>query len=1745
MMIMASDNDPAGRTYKLNNCSAMVWRILIGVGLCLVMVTQGVAQNCSPPPSGLVGWWTGDGTANTLVGTNNGTLQGGATATGAGMVGQAFSFNGTTAYVQIPDSPVLRPTNLTVEAWVMFTSLNSTGNSPAGQQYIVFKQNSRSSYFEGYYLGKERQAGKDVFAFGVSSSSGTGANAYSTNAIATNVWYHVAAVRGSNFIQIYVNGQLHSQAAVSFAQNYGNFPLYFGTSGESYWDHKLAGSLDEVSLFNRALSAAEIAAIYTAGASGKCKSAGGLAITTPPQSQTVAVGSNVLFSVVASGAAPLSYQWQVNGAPIANATGSSYTLNNAQTTDSGNYTAVVTNSTGSLTSAVAVLSVLVAPGFASPPQALTVVAGTTASFSATVTGSTPLTYQWKYNGGNLSNGGRISGATTSALSITSVQASDAGNYSLTASNAIGSLTSSAAVLTVNGPPVVTSPPASQSVIAGNNALFTVAATGTAPLSYQWQFNGGPVGGATTTSLTIAGAQPANQGSYTVVVTNSAGAVTSAVAVLTVLLPPSITAQPTSLTNNIGTTAGFSLTATGTSPLNYQWRLNGVNLANGTRISGATGPAITISGIQSADGGSYTAVVGNSAGSVTSVVATLTVLTPPSITTPPAGQTISAGANVNFGVSASGTAPLSYQWLFNGAALNNGGQVSGATTSALALSSVQTTNGGGYSVVVTNVAGAITSAVATLTVTAPGNCVPPPANLVGWWTGDGSAADYLGLNNGTLQGGATATTVGEVAQAFSFDGVSGFAQVPNSAALNPAAFTIEFWVLFTSLDSSGNSMAGQQYLVFKQNTRTGNFEGYYIGKERRTGGDIFAFTVTSATGVSAEVDSTTPITTGVWYHVAAARGASSLQLYVNGQLVGQTSVSFAQDYGSLPLFFGTSGQSYWDRKLAGKLDEVSLYNRALSASEIAAVYAAGTGGKCKAPSAPAIVSQPTGLTLALGGAATFAVTATGTAPLTYRWYKDTFPLSDDGRIVGSSNSVLTISSLQSSDVGNYQVIVSNALGSATSAVAALSPGSPPANDNFASAQAISGGSGSVSGNNFNATKQAGEPNHAGNSGGASVWFNWTAPSTSPVTFDTALSGFDTLLAVYTGTSVSALTAIASNNDMNANSTRSRLTFSPVSGTTYHIAVDGNNGGTGNYSLRWAQATTALPDLSIVGSAVNAHITTETFAASSCAVMEGLIQAGTRTLIRFDTQTENSGTANLFFGNPASNPLFVWAPCHAHYHFNNYMSYRLRDSNGRVAAIGLKVGFCVLDVFRWSSTAPANALYTCSNQGIQTGWGDLYDSTLDGQWIDITGLPAGNYTMELEANPEGIIQEANYGNNIATVAIAVGNPSAAPANDNFASAQTLLGGFTSVVGNNQNATKQTGEPNHAGNAGGHSLWYQWTALNTQPVTIDTIGSSFNTLLAVYTGSSLTALTPVASNDDIGSPTNLQSQVTFNATAGVVYDIAVDGFNGDTGSVVLTLNQTIQNDNFAFLTFVGGVGGSIRGSNLGATKEAGEPNHAGNPGGASIWYGWTAPISGVATFDTLGSTFNTLLGVYTGNSVNALTLVASNDDIGSPTNLQSRVSFNAVGLTRYNIAIDGYNGVTGDSLLTWSLAAGANVALVSHPTDDLLPAWLAPGAPIILGHRVLAEGEFQLMITGPATQLYLIEVSPDLVHWRPLVTTVADNLGAAYFTDKSSHSHNRAAINDPVCGLDQVAGVSASARNSRFYRAKPIGAKLFQAF
>jgi Immunoglobulin domain len=436
------------------------------------------------------------------------------------------------------------------------------------------------------------------------------------------------------------------------------------------------------------------------------------AITTQPQSQVVAKNSDASFNVMASGTAPLGYQWCFGGTPLAAATSSALTVLKVQNKDLGSYTVVVTNVAGSLTSAVADLSIFSPVVVVTQPQSQTVTQGQNASFAVVASGTTPLNYQWSLNNTALS------GAASSKLALTNVQTTDGGNYRVMVWNPWSAVTSVVATLTVYVPPAVTTQPQSQAVLVGHSATFSVAASGTAPLGYQWSLNGTALPGATSSALALTSVQTTDAGGYTVVVTNVAGSNTSAVAALMVYIPPAITTQPLSQAVTCGQTASFSVLATGTAPLGYQWSLNG------TALPGATSSALTLASLQATDTGNYTVVVTNTVGSITSAVAALTVNVSPAITMPPQAQTVMVGQSASFSVTASGTAPLGYQWSFNGTAL------SGATSSTLTLNNAQTTDAGSYAVVVANVASSVTSGVATLTVTNPLPPAPPSLGAAG-------------------------------------------------------------------------------------------------------------------------------------------------------------------------------------------------------------------------------------------------------------------------------------------------------------------------------------------------------------------------------------------------------------------------------------------------------------------------------------------------------------------------------------------------------------------------------------------------------------------------------------------------------------------------------------------------------------------------------------------------------------------------------------------------------------------------------------------------------------------------------------------------------------------------------------------------------------------------------------------------------------------------------------------------------
>jgi hypothetical protein len=274
---------------------------------------------------------------------------------------------------------------------------------------------------------------------------------------------------------------------------------------------------------------------------------------------------------------------------------------------------------------------------------------------------------------------------------------------------------------------------------------------------------------------------------------------------------------------------------------------------------------------------------------------------------------------------------------------------------------------------------------------------------------------------------------------------------------------------------------------------------------------------------------------------------------------------------------------------------------------------------------------------------------------------------------------------------------------------------------------------------------------------------------------------------------------------------------------------------------------------------------------------------------------------------------------------------------------------------------------------------------------------------------------------------------------------------------------------------------------------MGSDFDTLLGVYTGTSVSALNVIAANDNQGFSTF--SVVSFNAKAGTQYQIAVDGSGGASGSIQLNLKMSVTpvNDAFANCLPLSGTSVTTTGNNDNATKESGEPLHAGNTGGKSVWWTWTAPSSGPVRVATTGSTFDTTLGVYTGTSVSALSLTAGDDDSGVwPA---SAVTFYALSGTSYEIAVDGFDPGFGVPSGNITLSIAELNRLILLPPEGL------PGG----GYRIwIAAADGTALDSSRASRIEvhaLATVNETLSAGNRLSTTLSLSNGRFWLDDLNS--------------------------------------------
>jgi Divergent InlB B-repeat domain len=558
--------------------------------------------------------------------------------------------------------------------------------------------------------------------------------------------------------------------------------------------------------------------------------------------------------------------------------------------------------------------------------------------------------------------------------------------------------------------------------------------------------------------------------------------------------------------------------------------------------------------------------------------------------------------------------------------------------------------------------------------------------------------------------------------------------------------------------------------------------------------------------------------------------------------------------------------------------------------------------------------------------------------------------------------------------------------------------PGANDDFADPRVLPDSLDlSIGHSNALATKEPGEPDHAAQPGGASVWFSWTAPSSGPVSIS-ACPYFeeapDTLLAVYTGNSLSSLVPVAASDDSPSacKEAGSEVAFDAVAGTNYRIAVDSKNHSDGLFSLD-----------------VNGRPANDDFS-SNHDLAPGPFLVGGST--RF--ASKESGEPN-HAGDPGGHS--VW--------------------------------------FNWTATETGPVdLYACGRQpdvdtllAVYTGGalGSLVSVAADD---DVPRIPQNDLCDQADGNSE-VVLGATAGT---TYWIAVDTKESegryllalenAPQNDDLANASQLFGGLpTSGSAFTKLAGKESGEPDHAGDAGGHSVWFEWKAPVTGSVAFQTctFEAGFDTVLGVYTGTEIGSLTPVANGDDGQGRRGCRSTdsvAQFTAIAGTTYLIAVDGKAGSTGSFQLIGEGVQVNDDFGKAQPLGGsLPTQSEGSNRFAAKQSGEPDHAGDAGGSSVWFKWTAPRSGTVSVDTCDSDFDTLLAVYRGATLATLDPVQSNDNGGGSCAPGSDLSFEAVANTTYRIALDGKGGEQG----TFGLYLEERAE-----NDDFEEAALIPGRP-----------------------------------------------------------------------------------------------------
>lgn len=912
--------------------------VIIEVTLFLWGSADFLNASCAPPPTGLVGWWSGDGNANDALGTSNGTLMGN-TAYAPGVVGQGFLFDGSGDVVNVGNSAGLQLQNFSIEAWVKRNNTNFTSNGTF-QEGLIF------GYGDGGYGFIFQYDGALVL-----NKIGVPIASYSPFTILDADWHHVGVTKSNAVVFFYLDGTAYRGndfgATFSFTS-----PVGIGARADNL-DNSFIGLIDEVSVYSRPLAATEMQSIYNASSAGKCALAPSPPIIlSQPTGQIVGVGNSATFSVTASGSASLAYQWRFNGEIIVGATTSSFVRTNAQLADAGNYSVMVTNVAGTMTSSNAILRVI---------------------------SGGPIAW-WPGDGNANDISGGFNGTLLNGVSFDNGKSGQCFNFGgnnshVNFGSSIGNFGTGDFTISHWVKTTATTPQAFFEKRPACNMDFGTS---------WWGIRGPAIFG-----IEVAG--PRNE---------------------------FFTGLQTKKTLNDGAWHHLAWTRRGTSLSVY---VDSVldNVATTPGIANINNSTDTKLGVSSCDGVDGTGPFNGSADEIKIFDRALSGdevqamynegnSGPPIITSPPANRSVVEGGSAAFEVVATGAVPFSYQWRFNGA------NIQGATLSSYTLSSASPSNEGDYSVVVTNGEGSATSANAHLTVVAASSL---PPGLIAWWTGDGNANDVIGNNNGMPVGGADFVP-GQLGEAFQFDGIDNAIYFGNSIGnFGTNDFTICHWVKTTSTTPQAffekRPACNMDYGTSWWSIRGPAIFGIEVGGPR-----LQYFT---------GLETKTTLNDGAWHHLAWIRQKTNLLVYVDGVLnnsVGTPGIADVNNTTATKLGLSSCDGIDGTGPFSGAADEIQIYNRALSASEIQGVYNADNSTESRRP--PVIVLQPQNQSGNQGNSPTFKVTAVGTHPLSYQWQRGA------ANIPGATGETLTITNLQ--ETNGFRVVVSNPFGTVTSQTA---------------------------------------------------------------------------------------------------------------------------------------------------------------------------------------------------------------------------------------------------------------------------------------------------------------------------------------------------------------------------------------------------------------------------------------------------------------------------------------------------------------------------------------------------------------------------------------------------------------------------------------------------------------------------------------------------------------------------------------